>query len=268
MSASVIGERATNSSVILSGLTVGRSKLLCLTYYGLLMSSMGNLPWPAFLTILNQTGLMLAVRICSVSASGSSLVGHPSCGGRREIPDCMSSYHILPSVSWSLLCSEDANQRLCAELKTSYARNCAYTTSIMLVQLSLFALYYRLFEASRSTRLAIYFGAAAVVVVYSALLADFLARCLPRPGQSMLRAFIARRCSRYEELRFYALTMFTVVSDAFLVAVPMRVVWGLRQLSTARKLALTGIFLHGLLCVKPVSLSSPFSPCSLLLHSL
>jgi hypothetical protein len=155
-----------------------------------------------------------------------------------------------------------------ANLKKSNAGNTSFVTSIMLVQLSLFALYYRLFEASRSTRLAIYFGAAAVVVFYTGLLAVFLASCLPRPGQSMLYAAAAPRCTKYEELRFYALSTFTVVSDAFLVAVPMRVVWGLRQLSTARKSALTAIFLHGLLCVNRFPCVAHLHRLHLLLHEL
>jgi hypothetical protein len=95
----------------------------------------------------------------------------------------------------------------------------------MLVQLSLFALYYRLFEASRSIRFAIYVGTAAVAGFYSAFLAVNLAQCLLRRGWSMLRILASRSCVRPEHRHFYVLSAFNAASDAHLVIIPVRVVW-------------------------------------------
>jgi hypothetical protein len=119
----------------------------------------------------------------------------------------------------------------------------------MLVKLSLFAVYYRLFEASRSTRVAIFFGAGVVALFYTAFSAVLLALCVPRRGEGALQAGAAPRCVSAEERRFVVLSTFNTASDVYLFVVPVRIVWGLRQLPRARKLALTALFLIGVLYV-------------------
>jgi hypothetical protein len=116
----------------------------------------------------------------------------------------------------------------------------------MLVKLSILLLYLRLFRASTTTRRLIYGGAAAITLFYTAFAVLQLALCHPRRGESVLGDSVARRCSGSWKRRFFAFPAFNIASDAYIVALPVRVVWRL-QMDWRRKIAVTAVFVMGLL---------------------
>ncbi len=124
----------------------------------------------------------------------------------------------------------------------------------MFVRLSLLALYHRLFSTvSRSTRRLIAAGSVLVVIFYPIMGFVMLGLCAPRRGDKgshggggLIAAQFARRCTRPDAARYYAMSSFNIASDVFLFALPVRLVWRL-QLPARRKLAVSALFLVGLL---------------------
>jgi hypothetical protein len=123
-----------------------------------------------------------------------------------------------------------------------------YPISALVVRLSLFALYYRVFgDASRSTRHLCVGGSIVVALFYPNMGFLMLGLCLPRQGDSgYVAALASRRCTRPNASRFYVMSSFSIASDVFLFALPVRIVWRL-QMPTRRKLAVSALFVVGLL---------------------
>ncbi len=96
----------------------------------------------------------------------------------------------------------------------------------MLVRLSLFALYHRVFDdASRSTRRLCVGGSVVVALFYPTMGFLMLGLCLPRPGDGgYMAALASRRCTRPNASRFYIMSSFNIASDVFLFALPLRIV--------------------------------------------
>ncbi len=131
------------------------------------------------------------------------------------------------------------------------------------LKVSLLLLYVRLFKVSRSTRCLAYGGLAVVTLFYTSWLAANLAFCVPRAGGSPGAAWAGDsfgrgrspsavvqlvRCSRDREALLWTQAIFSVISDAYVLAVPLRPVWRL-QMPQRRKVAVSALFLAGLLYV-------------------
>ncbi len=127
------------------------------------------------------------------------------------------------------------------------------------VKLSLFALYHRLFDVSRSTRVTIYIGSAVVALFYLASAALQLALCVPRRQSVAQRSrplglapspahevAVPRYCPAGAQQRFIVQAAFSSASNLFLFFLPLRIVWRMR-LATRRKMAATALFTTGLL---------------------
>lgn len=95
----------------------------------------------------------------------------------------------------------------------------------------------------------IYFGIAANFALYSATTALFGYFCAPRAGQSWLMATASSRCSK-AYLMSYIQGVFNIVSDFYLLLLPMPVVWKL-HLPTKKKIGVCAIFATGFLYVLP-----------------
>ncbi len=122
-----------------------------------------------------------------------------------------------------------------------------FTLGTMLVKLSLFALYYRLFaRASGLTRRLIYVGSVLVILFYPSLGFMVMGLCAPRRGEDLVQAHESWRCRKLDGSRFHIMSAFNVASDVYLVALPVRNVWRL-QMPTGRKVAVSALFLTGLL---------------------
>jgi hypothetical protein len=124
-------------------------------------------------------------------------------------------------------------------------------------------LYVRLFSVSRRTRCLAYGGLTIVTLFYTSWLAANLAFCVPRAGGSSGAAWSGDsfgrdrspsavvqlvRCSRDREALLWTQAIFSVVSDAYVLAVPLQPVWQL-QMPLRRKVAVSALFLAGLLYV-------------------
>ncbi len=131
---------------------------------------------------------------------------------------------------------------------------------MMLVKISILLLYLRLFGAgSATTRRLIYGGGAAVTLFYTAFVALQLALCLPRRGESAGSSGTTRRCHGSWKPRYFAFSAFSIASDVYIVALPVRVVWRL-HMDRRRKIAVTALFVMGLLCVTFLLLPHPSPP--------
>ncbi len=93
-------------------------------------------------------------------------------------------------------------------------------------------------------RYMIYFGIAVNFALYSATTAYFGYICTPRPAQSWLITVVS--CSSKIYLTTDVQAVFNVVSDFYLLLLPIPVVWKL-PLSTKKKIGVCGIFATGFL---------------------
>jgi hypothetical protein len=133
------------------------------------------------------------------------------------------------------------------EIQKNLAGMLTHVASTMSLKLSLFALYLRLFNVSRSTRHAVYAGSAAVALFYAGFAAAVLALCTPMlRAERGFSAGVARRCEASDDARIVPLLTFNIVSDVYVFALPVRIVWRL-QLHVRRKVAISALFLVGLL---------------------
>jgi hypothetical protein len=115
----------------------------------------------------------------------------------------------------------------------------------MLVKLSLFALYYRLFAlASTLTRRLVYVGSVLVILFYPSLSFMVVGLCAPRRGKDVVQAHESWRCKSLDGSRFHIMSAFNVASDVYLVVLPVRNVWRL-QMPRGRKVAVCALFLTG-----------------------
>jgi hypothetical protein len=119
-----------------------------------------------------------------------------------------------------------------------------YGPTIFCAKLSLFLLYLQLFSPCRVTRYMIYFGIAVNFALYSATTAYFGYICTPRPAQSWLITVVS--CSSKIYLTTDVQAVFNVVSDFYLLLLPIPVVWKL-PLPTKKKIGVCGIFATGFL---------------------
>jgi hypothetical protein len=83
------------------------------------------------------------------------------------------------------------------------------------------------------------------VLFYTACLLMETISCTPRSGETWIVAQNSRRCGRDLNLG-YVISAFNVLSDIYLLAIPIPVVWKL-QLPLRRKFGVIAIFMTGFL---------------------
>ena len=83
------------------------------------------------------------------------------------------------------------------------------------------------------------------VLFYTTCLLMEAISCTPRTGETWLAAQLSRRCGRDLTLG-YVMAAFNVLSDFYLLAIPIPVVWRL-QLPLRRKVGVSAVFVTAFL---------------------
>lgn len=120
-----------------------------------------------------------------------------------------------------------------------------YGPAVFFAKLSLFLLYLRLFRPSQWTKILIYFGIVTTFAYYTATTVTFGVLCIPRPGESWMESDFSPSC-RKSIVMTYIQGVFNVVSDFYLLLLPVPVVWNL-QMPLRKKIGVLTIFMTGLL---------------------
>ena len=115
-------------------------------------------------------------------------------------------------------------------------------------KLSLFLLYYRLFARHQWIRYLVYLGIGSAAAMYTAGMIVYGYLCLPRRGQSWIEAGLSSRCHKQFIMIGYVRGPFNVLSDLYLLLLPLPAVWQL-HLPLRKRLGIAGIFLTGSLLV-------------------
>ena len=103
-----------------------------------------------------------------------------------------------------------------------------------------------MFSPSRRIKHFIYFGITSNILVYLSVTVAVGALCIPRQGQSWLEATVTPSCLNNVSLTGLVYGIFNVVSDVYLLVIPLAVVSQL-QLPRKRKLGIYAVFAIGLL---------------------
>ncbi len=120
-----------------------------------------------------------------------------------------------------------------------------YGPTVFFAKASLFLLYLRLFHPNQSTKIMIYFGMIFTLVFYAATTATFGVLCIPRSGETWMESDFSSRCKK-SIVMTYVQGIFNVVSDFYLLLLPIPVVWNL-QMPLRKKIGVLTIFMAGLL---------------------
>ena len=116
-----------------------------------------------------------------------------------------------------------------------------------MIKLSIFLLYLRIFALDRRIRGFIYLGIALTGVFYTFATLFPIIVCSPRKGETRLVSQWSARCAQENTLG-YVMTAFNVISDHYILIIPMPVVWKL-HLPTRKKVEVSAVFLIGVLSV-------------------
>ena len=123
-----------------------------------------------------------------------------------------------------------------------------YGSIAFCAKLSLFLLYYRLFARHQWIRYLVYLGIALVAAMYTAGTIVYGYLCLPRHGQSWIEAGLSSRCHKQFIMIGYVRGPFNLLSDLYLLLLPLPAVWHL-HLPLQKRLGIAAIFLTGSLWV-------------------
>lgn len=126
-----------------------------------------------------------------------------------------------------------------------------------MIKLSIFLLYLRIFTLEQRTRIVIYCGIALTSIFYTFSTLFPIIVCSPRKGETRFVSQFSSRCAQENTLG-YIMTAFNVISDHYILVIPMPIVWKL-QLPTRKKVEVSAVFLIGILSVTSTS------SCSLML---
>ena len=118
-----------------------------------------------------------------------------------------------------------------------------YGPTVFFAKLSLFLLYLRIFSPNRTMRLLIYAGISVNLVYYVATAVGMMAFCLPRHGESWPLALLSQHCHHAITMT-YVQGIFNIVSDLFILVLPIPVVWRL-QMPQRKKWGVFAIFATG-----------------------
>jgi hypothetical protein len=106
-------------------------------------------------------------------------------------------------------------------------------------------MYLRIFSPSRRARHLILFGITLITLFYMACLLTETISCTPRLGETWMEAASSKRCGNDITLG-YVMAAFNVLSDFYLLAIPIPVVWKL-QLPLRQKVGVSAVFMTGFL---------------------
>ena len=119
-----------------------------------------------------------------------------------------------------------------------------YEVIAFAAKLSLSLLYYRLFARHRWMRYLIYLQLGLAFAMHMASIGVFGYLCLPHHGEGWLEAGLSARCHRQIVLIGYVRGPFNLLSDLYLLFLPLPAVWQLHA-PLRKKLGICGIFLTG-----------------------
>ena len=131
--------------------------------------------------------------------------------------------------------------------KLIYAGNFPYLVLTSITKTSILLFYFRLFGTHRRFKKLLYITQALVVVWFIASLIPAIIRCLPIHDSwnpSVVGSLDIRHYCIQGGDYLIASSAFNVALDFWILALPLSVVWKL-QLSTRRKVGLSGVFLLG-----------------------
>lgn len=131
-----------------------------------------------------------------------------------------------------------------------------YGPTVLFAKMSILLLYLRIFSPDRWTRLFIYLGIGVIFIYYTVTASVLVGLCIPRKGENWPRALLSSRC-RDSMVITYVQGVFNIVSDFYVLVLPLPVVWKL-QLPLRKKIAVSAIFMAGLLLV-PLNLIPGFA---------
>ncbi len=114
-----------------------------------------------------------------------------------------------------------------------------------MAKLSLFILYLRLFGQSKRTKIFTWIGIVICTLYYTVATIYLMTVCSPWHGETRVVAWASSRCARSENL-LYVTSAFNVISDFYLVVIPIPVVMHL-HMSTEKKIRVCSIFMLGFL---------------------
>ncbi|KAL8873666.1 MAG: hypothetical protein Q9174_000896 [Haloplaca sp. 1 TL-2023] len=128
-----------------------------------------------------------------------------------------------------------------------------YGPFIWTIKLSMFLMYLHMFGTpiNKHFRELCWGGIAVTGVFYFLSLVINLVLCSPRGGESYVMAFSAQRCARSKYLAVMT-GVFNVISDLYLLLLPVRVVLGI-HLALKMRLRLLAVFMTGIVQVLPHS---------------
>ncbi|KAI9155642.1 Xylooligosaccharide oxidase [Paramyrothecium foliicola] len=123
-----------------------------------------------------------------------------------------------------------------------------YMAASLFIKTSLLFLYLRLFKPAKSAKRMIWTGIMVVVMGYLGCMGAEIAVCVPHPGDigGWLSTQLLVRCNKPQVRLNMAQAIFSVVSDAYVLFLPLHFVARLK-LSRGRKIAVGAVFLIGLL---------------------
>lgn len=130
------------------------------------------------------------------------------------------------------------------------ATSCLYICSAMFTKVSLLVFYLRTFRPSKAARLMVWLGIGAIVPVYVTSLLTFSVNCKPtqwplNPVEYLAVQRGSKRAALEKDL-FIVQGVFSIVSDIYVLTIPIIFAWGL-QLPLRRRIGICLIFLVGLL---------------------
>jgi hypothetical protein len=114
-----------------------------------------------------------------------------------------------------------------------------------MAKLSIFILYLRLFGSDTRTRILAWVGIAFCIIFYAFGTIFALAICVPRIGESLLASSLSKKCG-LSMVTIYLTSAVNVLSDIYLVVVPIPVVVNLR-ISMEKKIRICSLFMLGIL---------------------
>lgn len=119
-----------------------------------------------------------------------------------------------------------------------------YNPTAFCAKLSLLLLYYRLFARHRWVRYSVYLGIGSIATVYTADTIAYGYLCFPHGGQGWIEAATTARCYDNAILISYVRGPFNLLSDLYLLLLPLPAVWQL-HLPLRKRLGIAGIFMTG-----------------------
>lgn len=161
------------------------------------------------------------------------------------------SYFRVSRIWRMLLLPWNQHRRYCANIDTFQkvlVVQGLYSPLILIVKLSLFLLYFRVFSQIRRTKRLLYFGIGFNVVFYATSFALILYLCGPGSGPNLRKSFNSHHCVVDSRNLGTVQASFNIFSDLYLLCIPMPVISKL-QLSKKKKIGVSAIFMTGFLSV-------------------